>query len=364
MKRNRGMAGLLQALSRRQFVQGTAAVGFTVASLPTLASAEEQKLNFYNWDTYIGETTLDDFKAATGIEVTMDLFADNDELFAKLREGNPGYDVIVPSNDYVARMAAAGMLEPLDHSKIPNISHLYPRFLSDDVAFDPGRKYSLPYMWGTIGMGYRKSAVESVPDSWAVLYDSDQYAGKIALMSDCGTLLQMGLRYLGYSINSQDDAELAEVEALITKQKGNIKSFHEDNGQDLLASGEVDIVMEWNGDIAQLMSEDDDIGYVIPKEGGLVWEDALCIPTGAPHPENAHAFINYIYQPEVNALVAEFIEYATPNQTAAQSMDEAYRNNPAIFPPEDVLAKSESSLYLGEDHIRKIDEICTRIFAA
>ena len=109
MKRNRGMAELLQALSRRQMMQGAAAVGFTVSSLPTFANAaEEKKLSFYNWDTYIGETTLDDFKAATGIEVTMDLFADNDELFAKLREGNPGYDLIVPSNDYVARMAAAG----------------------------------------------------------------------------------------------------------------------------------------------------------------------------------------------------------------------------------------------------------------
>jgi spermidine/putrescine transport system substrate-binding protein len=364
MKRTRGMAGLLQALSRRQFVQGTAAVGLTVTGLPAIASAEEQKLNFYNWDTYIGETTLDDFKAATGIEVTMDLFADNDELFAKLREGNPGYDVIVPSNDYVARMMAADMLEPLDHSKIPNISHLYPRFLSEDVAFDPGRKYSLPYMWGTIGIGYRKSAVETAPDSWAALYDSDQYAGKIALMADCGTLIQMALRYLGHSINSQDDAELAAAEALITKQKTNIKAFHEDNGQDLLASGEVDIVMEWNGDIAQLMTEDDDIGYVVPKEGGLVWEDTLAIPKGAPHPENAHAFINYVYQPEVNALISEFIEYATPNKTAAESMDEAYQNNPAIFPPEEVLAVSESSLYLGEEHNTKLDEMCTRIFAA
>ena len=339
MKRNRGMAELLQALSRRQMMQGAAAVGFTVSSLPTFANAaEEKKLSFYNWDTYIGETTLDDFKA-TGIEVTMDLFADNDELFAKLREGNPGYDLIVPSNDYVARMAAAGMLEELDHSKIPNLSHLYPRFLGENVAFDPGRKYSVPYMWGTIGIGYRKSKVTTPPDSWAVLYDSDEYAGKISIMSDCGTMIQMALRYLGHSINSQDDA-------------------------DLLASGEVDIVMEWNGDIAQLMSEDDDIGYVVPKEGGLVWEDTLAIPKGAPHPDNAHAFINYVYEPEVNTLIAEYIEYATPNKTAAESMDDSYSKNPAIFPPEDVLAKSESSLYLGEDHNAKLDEMCTRIFAA
>ncbi len=365
MKRKRGMAGLLQALSRRQFVQGTAAVGLSVTAMPTFASAEEEKkLNFYNWDTYIGETTLADFKAATGIEVTMDLFADTDELFAKLREGNPGYDVIVPSGNFVARMAEAGMLTELDHSKIPNLSHLFPRFLGENVAFDPGRKYSLPYMWGTIGIGYRKSKVSSVPDSWASLYDSDEYAGKISLMASCTELMQCALRYLGHSINTTDADALAAAEALIIKQKPHVKSFHEDNGQDLLASGEVDIVQEWNGDIAQLMSEDDDIGYVVPKEGGIVWEDTLCIPTGAPHPENAHAFINYIYEPEVNTLITDFIQYATPNKTAAEGMPSSYKDNPAIYPPEAVLEVSESQLYMGEDHSSKLEEMCTRIFAA
>lgn len=364
MKPNRGMSGLLRALSRRQFVHGAAAVGLSVTALPKFAgAAEEKKLNFYNWDTYIGETTLDDFQAASGIEVTMDLFADNDELFAKLREGNPGYDVIVPSNDYVARMIAADMLEPLDKSKIPNTKHLYPRFLEDE-SFDPGRNFSLPYMWGTIGIGYRKSKVDSPPDSWKWLYDSDKYSGKIALLADCGTILQMGLKYLGHSINTTDPAEIKAAEELLIAQKPHIKAFAEDNGQDLLAAGDVDLTMEWNGDIAQLMSEDDDIGYVVPKEGGLIWEDTLCIPKGAPHPENAHTFINYIYEPEANMAIAEFIEYATPNKTAADGMDDDYRTNPAIFPPDEVIAKSESAKYLGEDINRLMDEACTRVFAA
>jgi spermidine/putrescine transport system substrate-binding protein len=157
-------------------------------------AAEEPKLNFYNWDTYIGETTLDDFKKASGIEVKMDLFADNDELFAKLKEGNPGYDLIVPTNDYVERMITADMLVPIDHSMIPNIKNIDPNFL--DADFDPGRKHSLPYMWGSIGIGYRKSKVDGVPDSWKWLYDSDKYSGRIALLAEGGTIVGMGLKSL------------------------------------------------------------------------------------------------------------------------------------------------------------------------
>lgn len=363
MKRNRGLGGLLNALSRRQFMGGAAAVGVSIAGMPKFASAaEEKKLNFYNWDTYIGETTLDDFKAATGIEVKMDLFADTSELFAKLRAGNPGYDVVVPSGDWIPRMVAADMLMPLDHSKIPNMSNLFPRFL--DASFDKGRKYSLPYMWGTIGIGYRKSKVKEVPDSWKYLFDSDVYANKIAVLSDCGTMISCALKYLGYSANSIDPAENEAAIALITKQKGIIKSFADDNGQDLLASGEVDLTMEYNGDIAQLMTEDPDIGFVLPKEGGLVWQDTLAIPKGAPHVENAHAFINYIYEPEVNQKITDYIQYATPDKAGYDLMPEEYRTNEAIFPPEAALDASESTDYLGEEATQMREELCTKMKAA
>ena len=184
------MSNRILGASRRSLLtaMGAAAIGITFTG-PGCAPAkpaggggggEEPKLNFYNWDTYIGETTLSDFLEATGIEVKMDLFADNDELFAKLKEGNPGYDVIVPTNDYVERMIAAGMLMPLDHSMIPNFkSNVAPVF--QEASFDPGRRHSMPYMWGTIGIGYRKSVVGDTPDSWKVLFESDQYAGRIAL---------------------------------------------------------------------------------------------------------------------------------------------------------------------------------------
>ncbi len=350
-------------ISRRSLLAGAGAAAAGLTILPRLGwSAEEAKLNFYNWDTYIGETTLDDFKAATGIEVKMDLFADNDELFAKLKEGNPGYDVIVPTNDYVERMIVAGMLEPLDHAMIPNMANVTPVFL--DAAFDPGRKHSLPYMWGTVGIGYRKSKVSAPPASWKHLYDSDEHSGRMAMLGDGGTLIGIGLKYLGYPYNETDPARIKEVEDLMIRQKPHIKVFAEDNGQDLLASGEVDLTMEWNGDILQVMAEDDDISYVVPKEGGLLWEDSLAIPKDAPHPENAHQFINFILDAEVGAAIADFIYYATPNEAAKQHLASEYLDNPAIFPPPSVVEMSETAQYRGEDYQRLIDETWTRIQAA
>ncbi|MFQ5773396.1 MAG: PotD/PotF family extracellular solute-binding protein [Kiloniellaceae bacterium] len=348
--------------SRRFFLAGTGAVAAGLSLGPRFArGAEEAKLNFYNWDTYIGETTLDDFKDAAGIEVTMDLYADNDELFAKLKEGNPGYDVIVPTNDYVERMITAEMLVPLDHSKIPNFRKNVAEAFQD-AAFDPGRKYSLPYMWGTQGIGYRKSKVSSTPDSWKVLMDSDEYSGRIALLSE--GVIGAALKYLGYSYNSKNPDEIKEVEKLLIKQKPHIKVFAEDNGQDLLLSGEVDLTMEWNGDILQVMEEDDDISYVVPKEGSLVWQDCLCIPTGAPHPDNAHRFINFILDAKAGAAIADFIQYATPNKAARALLSDDYNKNPAIFPTEETLARCEPGVYLGEEAQRLRDEAWTRILAA
>jgi len=349
--------------SRRTFLTGASAFAAALTVMPRGSfGAEAKELNFYNWDTYIGETTLDDYKKESGISVKMTLFADNDELFAKFKEGNPGYDVIVPTNDFVERMAKAGMLMPLDHSKIPNMSHIEKPFL--DADFDPGRKHSLPYMWGTIGIGYRKKKVDGVPDSWKWLYDSDKYSGKIALLGDAGTAIGLALKYLGKSYNSTDPKEIKMAEELIIAQKKHIKVFADDNGQDLLASREIDLAQEWNGDILQVMEDDDGIGYISPKEGGVVWQDCLCIPKGAPHPNNAHAFINYIHKPEVMAKIADFIQYATPNAGAKKLMSKEYLENPAIFPTDEVLAKSEPDVYLGEAHNKLHDEAWTRIQAA
>ena len=362
---------LVRRRSRRSFIAalsalGAAGTGAVAAGLrinPAFA-AEEKKLSFYNWDTYIGETTLDDFQAASGIEVKMDLFGDNAELFAKLREGNPGYDVIVPTNDFVHRMVAADMLEPLDHSQIPNFKK---NVLVDfqDAAFDPQRQHSMPYMWGTMGIAYRKSKVKNI-DSWSAVWgeQSDQYKGRIAWISEPGSMLGMAMKYHGNSYNSSDPGEIRAAADQLIQFKGNVKTIAEDNGQDLLASGEVDIAVEWNGDIAQLYSEDPDVAYVIPREGSYYWQDCLCIPKGAPHPQNAHAFMNFLLDAEVGRDLAEYIEYATPNGEARKLTSEGYRTHPIIFPTDAQLKTLEPSLYLGEERSELIDSEWTRVVSA
>ncbi|MFK7943578.1 MAG: PotD/PotF family extracellular solute-binding protein, partial [Paracoccaceae bacterium] len=337
--------------NRRTFLAGTGAVAAGI-SIPKGAFAAG-KVNFYNWDTYIGETTLEDFTKATGIEVQYDLFGDNDELFAKLKNGNPGYDLIVPTNDYVERMLVAEMLEPLDHSMIPNMSNIDPNF--QDAAFDPGRKYSMPYMWGTLGIGYRKSKVEGVPDSWGALYTSDKYADKIAMLSTPDYVLGMAMKLMGKSLNDWSDENIAAAVEMVLAQKANIAAFAADNGQDLLLAGEVDLAMEWNGDILQTMEEDDDIAFVVPKEGSLKWEDTLCIPKGGPNVEGAHAMINYLLDAEVGKDLAEYIYYATPNAAAKALTSEEYQSNPAIFPSDETRAPCESAIYPGQETVSRLD---------
>ena len=351
--------------SRRAFLAAMgagAAVGFSLTG-NRAAAAEEKKLNFYNWDTYIGETTLADFKEASGVEVTMDLFGDNDELFGKLREGNTGYDVIVPTDSYVARMRKAGMLQKLDHGKIPNIKNISAEFT--DAEFDPGRLYSMPYMWGTMGIGYRKSKVER-PASWSVIWgeDSEKYKGRIAWLSESTSMIGMVLKYLGHSFNDTDPAHIKQAAEQLIRYKSNAKTIAEDNGQDLLASGEVDLAVEWSGDIIALREEDDDVDYVVPAEGSFIWQDCLCIPTGAPHPENAHAFINYILDADVGKTIAEYIGYATPNAAARKIADPSYSNDPAIFPDEQTRKVLEFSLSKDEAYYQLVEKEWTHILAS
>jgi spermidine/putrescine transport system substrate-binding protein len=371
------MSKLIGLGNRRSLLKGlgAAAVGISFSGMlagcgdqkeesaaPKLdGPAEEPKLNFYNWDTYIGETTLADFKGANGIDVNMTLFASNDELFAKLRAGNAGYDVIVPSNDFVERMAAADMIIPLDHSLIPNFKNAAPEY--QDVPYDPKRKHSMPYTWLTLGIGFRKSKVKTPPDSWKVLFDSDEYKGRIAVLSEAGDMFRLYGKYLGKSVNELTKEDVATIQAMMIKQKPNIKAFHEDNGQDLLLKGEVDLVLEYNGDIAQAMKEDDDIGFVLPKEGSQLNSDNLCIPKGAPRPKNAHAFINYLLDAEVGKKITETILYPTPNAAAKALMPDDYKNNPVIFPAADQLSKCEYAKF-RPDMQPLYEEAFTRVRAS
>ncbi len=230
---------LLGGASRRSILQqfGAAAVGISFAGGLSACGGGDRgpTVNFYNWDTYIGPTTLEDFQAASGTSVNMSLFATNDELFARLRAGNPGFDVIVPSNEYVTRMSQAQMIQELDHSKIPNMANLLPEF--QDASFDPGRRYSMPYTWLVLGIGYNKAAVRAkgltVPDSWKYLFDDATFNQKMALLSESADLIRLSAKYLGHSVNGIPPAMLTQIEQMLIRQKPRVKQFHSDNGQDL-----------------------------------------------------------------------------------------------------------------------------------
>jgi spermidine/putrescine transport system substrate-binding protein len=357
--------------SRRSLLAGlgAAAAGLSFGGLEGCASkapigrnGEEAKLNLYNWDTYTGKTTLADFKAATGIQVKMSLFATNDELFSKLKAGNPGFDVIVPSNEFVTRMRISDMLMPLDLAKIPNRANLLPAF--QNPAFDPGRHYSMPYTWLVLGIGYRKSKVDGVPDSWKWLMDSDRYKGRIGLFSEADDLIELGAKYMGHSVRGVPYEMVDRIADMYIRQKPNIKIFHNDEGQDLLLSGDIDIVMEYNGDIAQVMQEDPDLDFVVPREGSILNSDCLCIPKGAPRPDNAHQFINFLLDGKNGAEVYSTIKYPTPNAAALALMPDSYRNNKAIFPPPEAMARCEYAEFEGLKRAQLYDEALTRIFAA
>ncbi len=355
--------------SRRSLLAGlgAAAAGFSleacVAKGPTGPNGEEMRLNFYNWDTYTGRTTLADFKAATGVAVKMSLFATNDELFAKLRAGNPGFDVIVPTNNYVTLLRAAGLIQPLDLGKIPNRKNILPSF--QNPPFDPGRRWSMPYTWLVLGLGYRKSKmIGGVPDSWKWVLDSDRYKGRIGVFSESDDMIELGAKYLGYSVRHIPPPVVERVAQMYIRQKPNIKIFHHDEGQDLLLAGDIDIVMEYSGDIAQVMVEDPDLDFVVPREGSILSSDCLCIPKGAPRPDNAHRFINFVLDAKNGAAISDTIKYPTPNGAALALMPASYRDNPVIYPPPAVMARCEYADFEGLERAHYYDETVTRIFAA
>ncbi len=334
---------------------GAVAAGFSFSS----ADAAAGKLRFFNWDTYIGEHTLQGFKAATGVTVEMSLFASNDELFAQIAGNSPAYDVIVPSCDFVTRMVERDLLLKLDHGGLPNLANMAAQFL--DPPYDPKCEHSVPYTWVVLGLGYRRSKMKDfkVPDSWKWVFDSDEY--KIGWLSEPSDMIRLGAKYLGYDIEEITPEVVRKVEKLLSKQARHVSVFHTDNGQDLLKAGEVDIVIEYNGDIAQVMREDPDLDFVVPREGGLRTVDCWSIPKAAPHPDAAHKFLNYMMDAQAGADISETILYPTPNTAARARTPDAYRNNQVIFPSASRVSASDFTLWPGAEMQQRFDEAFARV---
>jgi spermidine/putrescine transport system substrate-binding protein len=272
-----------------------------------------QRLNVFNWSTYIGENTIADFEKACGVTVTYDVYASDDELLARLRQGNPGYDIIVPGDASVPIMVREGLLEKLDYQKIPhyqNIPEIY-----RNTPFDPKGEYALPYLLGTMGIGYNMQAVKADVTRWEQLFD---YKGRVAWVDDSRAMIPIGLLMVGADPNSADPADVRAARDFLIAHGKNVAVIAQDDGDALLAKGEVDMAIEYNGDIFQLNLECkcQDFAYVVPEEGTAFSSGFVAIPKGAPNKALAEVFIDYLLDPQVAADIANYTAYPTPNQKA------------------------------------------------
>ncbi len=323
--------------------------GDTAATAP--AAEEEKVLNVYNWSDYIAPDTLAKFEKETGIKVTYDVFDSNEVLETKLVTGNTGYDVVVPSLTFLARQIQAGVFMPLDKTKIPNLANMDPEIQANIAKLDPGNTHSVNYLWGTTGIGYNVKKIKEIfgdtapVDSWALVFDP----ANLAKLKACGVymldtpseIIPPVLNYLGEEPNSFDPAVIAKAEARLKELRPSITQFHSSEYINALANGDACVAVGWSGDIFQAATRAEEanngveIAYVIPKEGAPMWFDMMAIPKDAKHPNNAHAFINFILRPEIAAEISNYVAYASANKAALANIDAELKANPGVYPTEE-----------------------------
>lgn len=320
----------------------------------------EQTLNIYNWSDYIDETTIPRFQALANIRVNYDVYSSNEDLLAKMRAGPTQYDIIVPTNQFIPTYRRLGLLQPLRQDLIPNLVNLDKAFVETD--YDPGNKYTIPWQWGTTGLGYNSKQVPGgTVDSWASLYEPNpSMGGRISILREVTDLIGCTLIYLGKDPNSTRDADLQQVIGTFKDLRRRVKNlrFSSDTYIDQLATGEIWLAHGWSGDVFQAQGDNADISYVIPKEGSLQWADVMCVPKDAPHPENAARFMNYVLHPKTAARISNYVSYGTPVPLAKSLLPSEQLDDPGIYPPS--LIKL-SFLTLSEERIKKLQGVYNTI---
>jgi putrescine transport system substrate-binding protein len=339
------------------------------------AMDEEKVLNVYNWSDYIAEDTVKNFEANTGIKVSYDTFDSNEVLETRLLAGNSGFDVVVPSASFLERQIKAGVFQKLDKSQLPALSNMDPEIMQRVAAHDPGNEHSVPYMWGTTGIGYNEAKIKEAlgdvqPDSWRFVFEPEQ----IMKFKDCGVsildapeeILKITLAYLGRDPNSEAAADLAAAEEKLMGIRRYVRKIHSSQYIDDLAGGEICLAIGYSGDVLQARDRAAEAGrgnvikYSIPKEGTVIYFDMLAIPADAKHPKNAHAFINYLMDPQVAANNSTAVNFANANKPAFELLSESIRNDPGIYPTGEVKARLFPSLAVTETFNRDLTRMWTR----
>ncbi|MGB5950543.1 MAG: polyamine ABC transporter substrate-binding protein [Parvibaculum sp.] len=335
---------------------GTGLVAMAVAGLISVAAhAEDKVLNIYNWSDYIAEDTVAKFEKQTGIKVRYDVYDGNETLEAKLMAGHSGYDIVVPTAfPFLDRQIKAGVYMKLDKSKIPNYKNLDPKLMARVAAADPGNEHAVIWMWGTDGVGYNVKAVEKVlPNAPVNSLDMIFKPEVVSKLAKCGVtmldsptdVIPVALNYLGLDPNSQNPEDLQKAQDLLMKIRPYIKYFNSSQYINDLANGDICVAFGWSGDVFQAANRaveaknGIEIKYSIPKEGTLIWFDTMAIPKDAPHPELAYQWINFVLQPEIEAANSNYVAYANPVPSSKPMVDEAVRDDPNIYPSEEVMDK-------------------------
>jgi len=325
-------------------------------------------VNVYNWSDYIAEDTIAKFEAETGIKVVYDVYDSNEVLEAKLLAGSSGYDLVVPTSSFLQRQIGAGVYQPLNKDLLPNLKNMDPDLMERAAAYDPGNEHSVVYMWGTVGIGYNVEAVrerlgEDVPvDSWSIIFDPE-IASKFA---DCGLtlldsktdMLETALNYLGFDPNSKDADELEKAKDLLLGIRPYVRYFSSSQYISDLANGEVCMSVGFSGDIfiaadrAVEAGNGIEIGYSIPKEGGQQWFDMMAIPADAPNPEAAHAFMNFVMEPQIAADITNYVFYANANAASTDLINPEITGDPAVYPDAETIGRMWAPKPFSEEQDR------------
>ena len=337
------------------------------------AQAQEKVVKIYNWSDYIDPSILSDFTKETGIKVVYDVYDSNDVLETKLLAGNTGYDIVVPTANFLGRQIQAGVFQKIDKGKIPNWQGLDPDLMARAAKYDPGNEHAFIYMWGTTGIAYNVDKVkERLPeaplDSWKLLFDPE-YAAKL---KDCGIMMldsaddviPTAVNYVGGEPDSKDVKELQKGADVLMKVRPYVRKFHSSENINALANGDICASLMFSGDagIAATRAEEAKNGvsieYRIPQEGALLWFDMMAIPKDAPNVENAYAFMNYLLKPEVIAKSSNFVTYPNAVPASYQYIDEEVKGDPNLFPPDDLRKK----LFVVTPNDQKVQRAVTRMW--
>ncbi|MCY1497439.1 Putrescine-binding periplasmic protein [compost metagenome] len=349
-------------------------LGLALGTLNATAAEEAKQVNLYIWGEYLEPDTLSSFEQRTGIKVVVDHFDSLETVESKVLTGRSGYDLVLTAGQHLTRAIASGALQPLDKTQLPHFQGLDAEFTGHMAAFDPGNRYAGLYVWGTTGFGYQRQAIEvrmaDAPlDSWAMLMDP----AVVSRFADCGVsflndpneVFAAAMRYLGLDINAQNLDDLRKAEAHLAKVRPSIRYFDNDRNINDLANGDTCLAMSWNGNVAIAAGQAEQAGkpyaihYSIPREGTLIWFDAMVIPKDAPHPQAGLALMDHLMRPEVIGAITNNIHYANAVPAAAATVEPAILADPGTYPP----AAVRATLYTKNDNAKAFNRALTRAFS-